>query len=63
MRINGKLLKKEDYCTCNARSSITSFEEDFGYWDICCDCKRPIEGGFHYYNHYDGEDHDDLDFF
>ena len=57
----GKELTKEDYCLCTKRTSVTSYEEDFGYWVICCDCHKPIEDGFHYYNHYDGEDHDDID--
>ena len=57
----GKELKKEDYCSCSKRTSRTSYEEELGYWDICCDCHKPIENGFHYYNHYDGEDHIDID--
>lgn len=61
MRFKGIELKKEDYCSCVNRSSRTSYEEDLGYWDICCDCHKPIEDGFHYYNHYDGEDHADID--
>lgn len=24
---------------------------------------KPLEDGFHYYNHYDGEDHDDIDLY
>lgn len=59
MVFNGKELKKEDYCMCERCSSITSYMDEFGYWDICCDCGRPLEDGFHYYNHYDGEDHDE----
>lgn len=63
MLFNGKQLKEEDYCKCKFRSAVTSFIDDFGYWDICCNCGKPIEDGFHYYNHYDGEDHDDIDIF
>jgi hypothetical protein len=59
MYFQGRLLKKEDYCNCHARRTITSLIEDMGYWDICCQCGKPIEDGFHYYNHYDGEDHDE----
>jgi len=62
MRFKGKELKKDDYCKCTKRSSVTSYEEEFGYWDICCSCHKPIEDGFHYYNHYDGEDHDENDY-
>lgn len=50
----------EDYCTCKQCSSVTSRAEEFGYRDVCCDCGKPLEDGFHYYNHYDGEDHDDI---
>lgn len=51
-----------EFCTCKELHSITTgFEDDFGYWDVCCDCGRKIEDGYHYYNHYDGEDHDDID--
>ena len=32
-----------------------------GYWDACCNCGKKIEDGHHFYNHYDGEDHDDID--
>ena len=57
----GTELEKDDYCSCGQRSVITSREDEFGYWDICCNCKKPIEYGFHYYNYHDGEDHDDID--
>ena len=39
----------------------TGFEDDFGYWVVCTKCRRKLEGGHHYYNHYDGEDHEDID--
>ena len=50
-----------DYCRCQRSGSITSEEEEWGYWDVCCDCGKPLENGFHYYNHYDGEDHNEED--
>lgn len=51
-----------EYCTCSNPSSITTgFEDSCGYWDVCHDCGKRIEDGYHYYNHYDGEDHDDID--
>ena len=50
-----------DYCQCKNMKSITTEACEHGYWDICCQCGKRIEGGFHYYNHYDGEDHDDID--
>ena len=52
--------KNKEYCNCGGRvSAITSgYEDDFGYWDVCVICKKKIEDGYHYYNHYDGEDHE-----
>ena len=61
MTFRGRELKKEDFCTCKKPSAITSLIEEFGYWDVCCDCHKPIEDGFHYYHHYDGEDQDDIE--
>lgn len=56
--------KKEiEYCQCTHRSAITAVDGEWGYWDVCCDCGKPLEDGFHYYNHYDGEDHDDIDLY
>ena len=53
------------FCRCNAPSSVTSDTEssDFGYWLVCCDCGKRLENEFHEYNHYDGEDHDDIDLY
>lgn len=53
---------QNDYCKCQNITSVTSEEDDagFGYWDICCSCGKRLEDGHHYYNHYDGEDHDDM---
>lgn len=55
--------EKKDFCKCQSVTAITSEEGEFGYWDICCTCGKPLEDGYHYYNHYDGEDHDDLDMY
>lgn len=55
---------KENYCKCKKVIAVTTEEDEdgFGYWDVCNGCKKRIEDGFHAYNHYDGEDHDDIDF-
>lgn len=55
--------KTEEYCTCGCQKGVTSDTEsdEWGYWDVCCNCGKRIEGGFHCYNHYDGEDNDDID--
>lgn len=56
------IMRDNEYCTCINPSSITTgFEDGFGYWDVCCDCGKRLEDGCHYYNHYDGEVHDDID--
>lgn len=48
-----------DFCTCNSNSEITAgYEDDWGFWDVCCDCGKKIEDGYHNYNHFDNEDHD-----
>ncbi len=59
----GVPIEKIGYCKCRQQSAIFTENEEFGYWDVCCDCKKPLEDGFHYYNYYDGEDHDDLDLY
>ena len=53
-----------EFCVCKKIRSVSSDTEasEFGYWDTCCICGKHIEDGFHYYDHYDGEDHDDIDF-
>ncbi len=52
---------KNEYCNCSERRAISSgFENDFGYWDVCIDCGKKIEYGYHYYNHYDCEDHEEF---
>ena len=55
----------EQFCKCNVVTVMYSDTDssDFGYWDVCGVCNKKIEDGFHYYNHYDGEDHDDIDLY
>lgn len=55
--------KEREYCRCSHSSAITTVLDEWGCWDVCCDCGKPLEDGFHYYNHYDGEDHDDIDLY
>ncbi len=53
------MIDKSEYCNCTERTAITTgFEDDFGYWDVCMRCGKRLEGGYHDYNHYDGEDHE-----
>lgn len=54
--------EESEFCNCGICTSITTgFEDDWGYWDVCVKCGKKLEDGHHYYNHYDGEDHDDID--
>ena len=50
-----------DFCTCKEIAGNYTELEEFGFWDMCCVCSKRIEDGFHYYNHYDGEDHIEYD--
>jgi hypothetical protein len=63
LTFRSKVLKwPDDFCHCEHSSAITSESDDeFGYWDVCCDCNKPLKDGYHYYEHYDGEDHDEID--
>ena len=55
------MLKNTEYCNCASQGPVTSgYEDDFGYWDVCMRCGKRIEGGYHQYNHYDGEDHEEF---
>lgn len=63
MHFRGIPIDKIGYCQCSIPSAMTSENSEWGYWDVCCDCGKPFEDGFHYYNHYDGEDHDEIDLY
>lgn len=53
---NGLPIEKVGYCECFNPSSISTNLDTYGYWEVCCSCGKPIEDGFHFYNHVDGED-------
>lgn len=54
-------MKENDFCMCKTISSITiGFEDDWGYWDVCTKCKKKIKDSHHFYNHYDGKDHEEF---
>lgn len=54
--------KEQEFCSCDDVPSITTgYEDSWGYWDVCTKCGKRIEDGYHYHNHSDGEDHDDID--
>lgn len=51
--------QENGYCTCKGSPSVTTgFEDDFGYWLVCTQCGKRRDGEHHYYNHYDGADHE-----
>lgn len=54
-----------DYCECEERTGVYANTEldEFGYWYMCNTCNKKVEDGFHYYNHFEGEDHDDIDIY
>lgn len=52
-------MKKIEYCDCENCSSVYTDDDEWGHWDVCCTCNKPIEGTYVYYNHYDGEDHEE----
>ena len=34
-------MERNDYCKCKELKSVTTgFEDDFGYWDVCCECGK-----------------------
>lgn len=45
------------YCECKVLNSVSTEIGEWGQWDVCNDCNRPVEDTFEYFNHYDGEDH------
>lgn len=47
------------YCSCTNPSVIYTQMDDLMWWEECGGCAKPIEDSYHYFNHYDGEDHDD----
>lgn len=50
--------RKYEYCSCGGTLVTSGFEDDFGYWDVCANCGKRKQNGHHFYNHYDGEDHE-----
>ena len=52
-------------CTCdNIKVTYSDTKSSsFSYWDICANCNKKFEDGLHYYNHYDGQDHDDINIY
>ena len=42
----GVPVEKIGYCKCQQHRSITPEIEEWGYWDVCCVCGKPLEDGF-----------------
>lgn len=53
-----------EYCRCSKITGVyTDYMDDWGYWEVCDKCNKKLEDGYHYYNHYDGKDHDDCNIY
>lgn len=39
-----------DYCQCEHIKGIHTVNGEFGYWELCSECDKPIEDGFHYFD-------------
>ena len=49
-----------DYCECEkVTDTYIDDDNEFSHWEVCCKCDKEIEGTRKYFNHYDGEDHDE----
>lgn len=48
---------ESEFCECENPVIVTDVSNSFGYQEYCEKCGKKIEFGWHYYNHYDGEDH------
>ncbi|AMM98161.1 hypothetical protein UP12_12685 [Bacillus pumilus] len=46
----GITLFKENYCTCEKRSTISEELNDQGHWSVCNDCNKVIEDTFEYFD-------------
>lgn len=55
--------EKTEFCSCEEIKEIHPEYDAWGYWYVYNECGKKIEDEYHYYNHYDGEDHDDIDLY
>ncbi len=37
-----------DFCKCEKSSSVLFANDEWGYWDVCSDCNKPIEDSYNY---------------
>ena len=51
-------IKEQTIKKCS-HPSVHTKQNDWGCWDVCNVCGQRIEDSFHYFNHYDGEDHEE----
>ena len=42
--------QNNSFCTCAHPSSIYTQMDEWGYWDMCSDCHRPIEDTYEYHS-------------
>lgn len=53
---------KKEYCSCKECFPTFNDECEWGFWEVCINCGKKIEGTYKEYNHYDGEDHIEEEF-
>lgn len=41
---------KNEYCQCDGQLTVYTSNGEWGYWDMCANCDKPLEDGFHYYS-------------
>ena len=39
----------QEYCQCENSSGVYTETSDFGYWDVCCDCNKVVDGSYELY--------------
>lgn len=43
-------MKDDDYCKCESVTATYTDVGEFGYTDMCSECGKPLEDGFHYHD-------------
>ncbi len=45
--------KNVEYCTCGNEDGVYCRTNDWGRWEMCVKCDRPVEDSFYYHNELD----------
>jgi hypothetical protein len=46
-------MEQNEFCKCDEIKSVHSESDDFGHWDVCNECNKPIEDSYEYDNQSD----------